>query len=83
MRSHFPDRSQLIVTLLFAVPLAALGFRVASWWGVLVGMLVGSVLASRLLMRGSADAEPTAVIFAAPVADRSPAGVAPDRPLLH
>ena len=72
MRHAFPLSGQAVATLLFALPLAALGFRVATWGGLMAGGLVGAVIAARLLMRGVAEAgslSSPAVIIAGVAAD--------------
>ena len=55
MKNAFSARTQLLISTFVALPLAILGFQVAAGWGAIGGVLVGAMLASRVLLRGALD----------------------------
>ena len=71
MHTTYFTRGYLVAIVLFGLPLAALGYQAASWWGVVAGAVVGAVVADRMIRRGSVEAAASqahAVIPSAPVA---------------
>ena len=84
MKIAFSTRSHLLATLMFSVPLAALGFQAAAWWGVIAGAVVGAVIAARMMLRAAlepATSQTQTVILTGPSANAStfrPSAIAPD-----